>query len=153
MELVTVCQGRIDWKDFAGRLIYQITQEGKHRFLVDLSGNFMRGMIRFAKAGHLLGMATPYGYDRLYCNAAPERMAPRAPHRLREGRSAEGCRSCAGRRGDLRRGRALKTLHGGQFGRCNCYVGVSSFTVSIQQRSSLRTLSALPYNSTNLLDI
>ena len=29
VELVTVCQGRIDWDDFAGRLIYQITQEGK----------------------------------------------------------------------------------------------------------------------------
>jgi len=74
VELVTVCQGRIDWEDFAGRLIYQITQEGKHRFLVDLSRNSLRGMIRFAKAGHLLGMATPYGYDRLYFNAAGEEM-------------------------------------------------------------------------------
>ena len=43
VELVTVCQGRIDWDDFAGRLIYQITQEGKHRFLVDLSRNALRG--------------------------------------------------------------------------------------------------------------
>ena len=72
VELVTVCQGRIDWDDFAGRLIYQITQEGKHRFLVDLSRNALRGMIRFAKQGHVLGMATPYGYDRLYFNAAGE---------------------------------------------------------------------------------
>jgi len=72
VELVTVCQGRIDWDDFAGRLIYQITQEGKHRFLVDLSRNALRGMIRFAKEGHLLGMATPYGYDRMYFNAAGE---------------------------------------------------------------------------------
>lgn len=72
VELVTVCQGRIDWEDFAGRLIYQITQEGKHRFLVDLSRNALRGMIRFAKQGHLLGKATPYGYDRQYFNAAGE---------------------------------------------------------------------------------
>ena len=69
VELVTVCQGRIDWNDFAGRLIYQITLEGKHRFLVDLSHNALRGMIRFARQEHLLGMATPYGYDRLYINA------------------------------------------------------------------------------------
>jgi len=74
VELVTVCQGRIDWDDFAGRLVYQITQEGKHRFLVDLSRNALRGMIRFAKAGHLLGSATPYGYERLYFNAAGEEM-------------------------------------------------------------------------------
>lgn len=74
VELVTVCQGRIDWDDFAGRLIYQITQEGKHRYLVDLSRNALRGMIRFAKRGNLLGMATPYGYDRMYYNAAGEEM-------------------------------------------------------------------------------
>lgn len=74
VELVTVCQGRIDWDDFAGRLIYQITQEGKHRYLVDLSRNALRGMIGFAKQGNLLGMATPYGYDRIDYNAAGEEM-------------------------------------------------------------------------------
>ncbi len=74
VELTTVCQGRIDWDDFAGRLIYQITQEGKHRFLVDLSRNSLRGMIRFAKQGNLLGMPTPYGYDRLYFNSSGEEM-------------------------------------------------------------------------------
>ena len=74
VELVTVCQGHIDWNDFAGRLIYQITQEGKHRYLVDLSRNALRGMIRFAKQGSLLGSSTPYGYDRMYFNAAGKEM-------------------------------------------------------------------------------
>ncbi len=48
VQLVTVVQGRINWEDFAGRIIYQITQEGKHHYLVDLSRNALRGMIRFA---------------------------------------------------------------------------------------------------------
>ena len=74
VELVTVTQGRINWEDFAGRMIYQITQEGKHHYLVDLSRNALRGMIRFAKKGNLLGMPTPYGYDRVYFNAAGKEM-------------------------------------------------------------------------------
>ena len=67
-------RSHIDWNDFAGRLIYQITQEGKNRFLVDLSRNSLRGMIRFAKQGSLLGSATPYGYERLYFDASGEEM-------------------------------------------------------------------------------
>ncbi len=74
VELVTVSQGRINWDDFAGRMIYQITQEGKHHYLIDLSRNSLRGMIRFAKKGHLLGMPAPYGYDRVYFNAAGKEM-------------------------------------------------------------------------------
>lgn len=74
VELVTVVQGRIAWDDFAGRMIYQITQEGKHRYLVDLSKNSLRGMIRFAKQGHILGYRTPYGYDREYYDANGKRM-------------------------------------------------------------------------------
>ncbi|MEQ8789533.1 MAG: recombinase family protein, partial [Pirellulaceae bacterium] len=74
VELETVTQGRINWEDFAGRMIYQITQEGKHHYLVDLSRNALRGMIRFAKQGNLLGMPTPYGYDRLYHDANGKEM-------------------------------------------------------------------------------
>ena len=91
VELVTVCQGHIDWDDFAGRLIYQITQEGKHRFLVDLSRNSLRGMIRFARKGSLLGHSTPYGYDRLYFNAAGEEMCRvRRGERFRKPRDWSG---------------------------------------------------------------
>lgn len=79
VELVTVTQGRINWDDFAGRMIYQITQEGKHAFLVDLSRNSLRGMIRNAKQGNLLGMPTPYGYDRQYFDANGKKMC-RIPH-------------------------------------------------------------------------
>lgn len=66
VELICVVQGRINWEDFAGRMIYQITQEGKHRYLVDLSRNALRGMIHYAKNGNVMGMPTPYGYDRVY---------------------------------------------------------------------------------------
>lgn len=66
VQLVCVVQGRINWDDFAGRMIYQITQEGKHRYLVDLSRNALRGMIHYAKDGNVMGMPTPYGYDRVY---------------------------------------------------------------------------------------
>ncbi len=91
VELVTVSQGHIDWDDFAGRLIYQITQEGKHRFLVDLSRNALRGMIRFAKQGSLLGHSTPYGYDRLYFNAAGEEVCRiRRGERFRKPRDWSG---------------------------------------------------------------
>jgi hypothetical protein len=38
--------------------------------VVDLSRNALRGMFRFAKKGNLTGMLTPYGYDRVYFNAA-----------------------------------------------------------------------------------
>ena len=91
VELVTVCQGRIDWADFAGRLIYQITQEGKHRFLVDLSRNALRGMIKYAKKGTLLGSATPYGYDRMYFDAAgEERCRVRRGERFRKPKDWSG---------------------------------------------------------------
>jgi DNA invertase Pin-like site-specific DNA recombinase len=42
--LQTIAQGRIDWNDFAGRMIYSVQQEAKHSFLRDLSRNVMRGM-------------------------------------------------------------------------------------------------------------
>lgn len=74
VELATVVQGRINWEDFAGRMIYQITQEGKHRYLVDLSRNALRGMIRYAKNGNVMGMPTPYGYDRVYFDEAGKEM-------------------------------------------------------------------------------
>lgn len=69
VQLITVNQGRIDWDDFAGRLMYQITQEGKHRYLIDLSRNALRGMIQHAQRGCHLGSPTPYGYDRVYFDA------------------------------------------------------------------------------------
>jgi hypothetical protein len=62
VQLVTVVQGRITWDDFAGRMIYQVTHEGKHHYLVDFSGNALRGMIRFREAGAASGKSNPYAY-------------------------------------------------------------------------------------------
>jgi DNA invertase Pin-like site-specific DNA recombinase len=63
--LVTVKDGAIDWNDFAGRIVYQVKQEGKHQFLIDISGNILRGQLDNAGAGYHNGGPPPYGLDRL----------------------------------------------------------------------------------------
>jgi site-specific DNA recombinase len=60
--LETVAQGRTDWTDFAGRMIYGITQEGKNAFLRDLSRNVVRGHLSKAKQGLWQGGKPPFGY-------------------------------------------------------------------------------------------
>ena len=65
VTLVTLDDGPINWNDFAGRLMYNIKQEGKHQFLRDLSRNTARGQITNAMNGYLCGQAAPYGYDRM----------------------------------------------------------------------------------------
>ena len=61
-RLETIAQGRIDWNDFSGRIMYQIMQEGKHQFLRDLARNSLRGLISRAKTGKWVGGTPPYGY-------------------------------------------------------------------------------------------
>ncbi len=61
--LVTVAQGRIDWRDFASRIIYGVQQEAKHAYLRDLSRNVTRGLIARAKRGDWVqGNHPPLGY-------------------------------------------------------------------------------------------
>ena len=62
VRLETIAQGRIDWTDFAGRLIYLVQQEGKHAYLRDLSRNSIRGAIAKAKEGAGVDGSAPYGY-------------------------------------------------------------------------------------------
>jgi DNA invertase Pin-like site-specific DNA recombinase len=73
--LETVAEGRIDWSDFAGRIVYAVQQEGKHAFLKDNSRTTARGMLAKAKRGEWLGGVPPFGY-RL--NAA-KRLEPADP--------------------------------------------------------------------------
>jgi DNA invertase Pin-like site-specific DNA recombinase len=73
VEMICVVQGRINWDDFAGWMIYQITQEGKNQFLVSLSNSVMRGMLKQARDGYGK-RRSPYGYDRLYFDAAGNEM-------------------------------------------------------------------------------
>jgi site-specific DNA recombinase len=77
VRLETCAQGRIDWEDFAGRLIYAVTQEGKHAFLRDLSRNSMRGMLRAAKEGKWVGGKPPLGYA-----VAEQRLVPGDPTKV-----------------------------------------------------------------------
>lgn len=63
IRLETIAQGKIDWNDFSGRLMYQIQQEGKHQFLRDLARNSLRGLISRAKTGKWVGGTPPFGYE------------------------------------------------------------------------------------------
>jgi len=62
VHLVTVAQGKIDWSDFAGRVLYGIQQEGKHAYLRDLSRNICRGLREKAKQGRWPSGNPPFGY-------------------------------------------------------------------------------------------
>ena len=62
IRLETVAQGRIDWNDFAGRIIFAVRQEGKYAFLQDLSRNTLRGKIRGAREATWPGGPPPFGY-------------------------------------------------------------------------------------------
>jgi DNA invertase Pin-like site-specific DNA recombinase len=75
VQLVSVTDGPVDWEDFGGRLIYQVKQEGKHQFLIDISRNTARGQIKMAERGGRNAQA-PYGYDRMLVDEKGE-------HRLR----------------------------------------------------------------------
>jgi DNA invertase Pin-like site-specific DNA recombinase len=61
--LETVAQGRIDWNDFAGRIVYAVQQEGKHAFMRDLARNGTRGQLKAAREGKWMGGKPPYGYE------------------------------------------------------------------------------------------
>jgi DNA invertase Pin-like site-specific DNA recombinase len=73
IRLETVAQGKIDWNDFAGRIIYAVQQEGKHAFLRDLSRNVTRSMLEKAKEGLWLGGPAPYAYEVREQRLAPGR--------------------------------------------------------------------------------
>lgn len=62
VHLATVTEGRCDWSDMAGRLLYSMKQEGKHQFLHDLSRNVTRTLRQKAQAGQWLAGNPPYGY-------------------------------------------------------------------------------------------
>jgi DNA invertase Pin-like site-specific DNA recombinase len=61
VKLVTVAQGEVDWTSFAGRIIYNVQQEGKHAFLRDMSRNSLRGRMKSASVGVWMTKA-PFGY-------------------------------------------------------------------------------------------
>jgi DNA invertase Pin-like site-specific DNA recombinase len=62
--LETVAEGRIDWNDFAGRIVYAVQQEGKNAFLKDLSKDVMRGLLAKAKRGEWVSGRVPYAYRK-----------------------------------------------------------------------------------------
>ena len=62
VRLETIAQGRIDWNDFAGRLLYLVQQEAKHAYLRDLSRNVLRGQVAKAREGRGADGSAPYGY-------------------------------------------------------------------------------------------
>ena len=62
VRLETIVQGRIDWNNFAGRLLYVVQQEAKHAYLRDLSRNVLRGQLAKAREAEGADGSAPYGY-------------------------------------------------------------------------------------------
>ena len=63
VRLETIAQGKIDWEDLVGQLIYTVNQMGKAQFLRDLSRNTVRGMLASARNGTAgTGGPNPFGY-------------------------------------------------------------------------------------------
>ena len=62
VRLETIAQGRIDWDDPTGQLLYQVQQHGKHNYLRDLSRNVLRGLTRTAKEARASMAIAPVGY-------------------------------------------------------------------------------------------
>ncbi|MEM0926437.1 MAG: recombinase family protein [Planctomycetota bacterium] len=62
VHLATVTDGVIDWHSMAGRITYNVVQEGKHQFLRDLSANVSRAMNSMASAGLWVTGTPPVGY-------------------------------------------------------------------------------------------
>jgi site-specific DNA recombinase len=61
--LHTMSQGRINWDDYSGRLMYGIQQEAKHQFVIDIARNTSRGMLARAKQGLWNGGTPPRGFS------------------------------------------------------------------------------------------
>jgi DNA invertase Pin-like site-specific DNA recombinase len=62
VRLETVAQGKIDWEDLTGQLVYSVNQLGKAQFLRDLSRNTTRGLLASAREGRAgTGGPSPYG--------------------------------------------------------------------------------------------
>lgn len=63
VRLETIAQGKIDWEDLTGQLVYSVNQLGKAQFLRDLSRNTTRGILAAARNGTAgTGGPCPYGY-------------------------------------------------------------------------------------------
>ena len=63
VRLETIAQGRIDWEDLTGQLIYSVNQIGKAQFLRDIARNTARGLLKAARDGTAgTGGPSCYGY-------------------------------------------------------------------------------------------
>jgi site-specific DNA recombinase len=80
--LHTCSQGRIDWNELQGRLVYIIQQEGKHAYLKDLSRNTLRGRRDGAQRGEWMGGPADYGYTLQPIPGSPAKKSGRKPKRL-----------------------------------------------------------------------
>ena len=55
VRMETIAQGKIDWEDLVGQLIYSVNQMGKAQFLRDLSRNVGRAQLQDAMKGRGTG--------------------------------------------------------------------------------------------------
>ncbi len=63
IEFETIAQGRLNFEDLTGQLIFSVNQLGKAQYLRDLSRNTVRGQLASARAGRQgTGGKDPFGY-------------------------------------------------------------------------------------------
>lgn len=63
VEFETIGQGRLNFEDLTGQLVYSVNQLGKAQFLRDLSRNVTRGLLTMARDGRGTGgNRIPHGY-------------------------------------------------------------------------------------------
>lgn len=68
--LETVADGRINWDDFAGRIVAAVKMESNHDYLRSLSRNVLRGMLRAADNGKVM-WTPPFGYATIDGRCVP----------------------------------------------------------------------------------
>lgn len=61
VRLETIAQGKVDWTENNGQLIYNVNQMGKNEFLKDMARNTTRGRLYAAQEGRI-GGPPPFGY-------------------------------------------------------------------------------------------
>lgn len=62
IDVITLDKGKINWHDFAGRLVWGVEQEGKHAYLRDLARGVVRGSTSVALRGLYCGGPVATGY-------------------------------------------------------------------------------------------
>src|SRR5262249_16335259 len=83
VRLVTVAQGAIDWKTFAGRITDAVLQEAKKMEGQAMSRRVITQMLLMARQGKWVGGPVPYAYQVASDPALGKKLVPGEPDKVR----------------------------------------------------------------------